>query len=227
MKPTTTRLLLLQSLPVIALCVFSPSAMADPPIWANARHVKATLIECGNARSILFRGDATKVRAAAPNPPGCKSVEIFYTQLNIFKTFVNSKNGEFAEANVDAGYITCGGDVPSGGQRGVIILGTSAEIERSRRLHPEPKGCTFTKENYRSISSAGGIPFTDVPNGGIMSIKESLALQAKERARAIAECDASPACQAEVSRINANNAYFQCMRPSRPDEPRRTCIRPW
>ena len=225
MKPNLTKLPVFKALPVIGMCLLSPSALADPPIWANARHVKATLTECGKERSILFKSDAIKIPSA--NWPGCKSVEIFYTQLNIFKVFVNSTNGEFAEANVDAGYITCGGDVPSGGQRGVILIGTAGDIERSRRLHPEPRGCTFTMEKYQHISSLGRIPFTDVPNGGTMSIKESLALHAKERERAIAECNASPACQAEVRRINAINAYFQCMKPLKRYEADRTCHRPW
>lgn len=227
MKTNVSHFPLWKILPIIAMTSLPIPAIADPPIWANARHVKATLTECRGERSILFKSDTAELPAIAPNPPGCKSVEILYNQLNLFKAFVNSKNGDFAEANVDAGYITCGGDLPSGGQRGVIILGTSAEIERTRRLHPEPQGCTFVKEKYQYISSVGAIPFTDVPNGGTMSIKESLALHAKERERAIAECDASPACRAEVRRIGAINAYFQCMKPLERYEAERTCYRPW
>ena len=78
MRPNLKKPLLFRTLPMIALCVSSPSAVADPPIWANAKRVKATLTECGTGRSILFKGDAMKVPAiAAPNPPGCHSVEIF------------------------------------------------------------------------------------------------------------------------------------------------------
>ena len=36
-----------------------------------------------------------------------------------------------------------------------------------------------------------------------MSVAESLAMHAKERDRAIAECNASPACQAEVRRMTS------------------------
>jgi hypothetical protein len=42
-----------------------------------------------------------------------------------------------------------------------------------------------------------------VENGGTMTVAESLAMHAKERERAIAECNASPACVAEVRRITA------------------------
>ena len=227
MKTNVSHFPLLKILPVIAMTSPLIPAIADPPIWANARHVKTTLTECREERTMLFKSDTAKLPAIAPNPPGCKAVEIFDTQLNLFETFVNSKNGDFAEANVDAGYITCGGDLPSGGERGVIILGTSAEIERSRRLHPEPQGCTFVKEKYQYISSVGGIPFTDVPNGGTMSIKESLALQTKERERAIAECDASPACRAEVRRIGAINAFSRCIQPLERYKAERTCYLPW
>ena len=78
-----------------------------------------------------------------------------------------------------------------------------------------------------AIAGAGGIPFTDVPNGGTMSVRESLAIHAKERERAIAECNASPACQAEVRRRSAINSYFDCMKPLQANEPARTCYRPW
>jgi hypothetical protein len=216
----------LLALPVVAMCVLSIPVMADPPIWATASRVKATYTTCGERRSILFKGDSFK-GPAAPNPPGCASVEVVYFQVNVFKPFLGARNREFAEANVDSGYINCGSDAASGGRRGVLILGTPGEIERARRLHREPPGCTFTKEKYQYVSSAGNIPFTDVPNGGTMSIRESLAIHAKERERAIAECNASPACQAEVRRRSAINAYYDCMKPLQPGEPDRTCRRPW
>ena len=53
---------------------------------------------------------------------------------------------------------------------------------------------------------------------------ESLALHAKERERAIAECNASAACRAEVSRRSAINAYYDCLKPTAIAH---TCTRPW
>ena len=225
MKPNPVRHLLMALLPLIAMCLLSGSLMADPPIWANAKHVKATYTECGQERAILLKGNSVNV-PATPNPAGCHSVEVFYTQLNISKAFLGAKNGEFADANVDAGYISCSGAPPSVGQRGILILGTPGEIERARREHPAPQGCTFTKQKYQYVSSLGGIPFTDVPNGGTMSVRESLAIHAKEREKAIAECAASPACRAEVKRRTAINTYFECMKPLQRNEPERTCYRP-
>ena len=226
MKQSFVNQRLLCTLLVVTMCMLTIPVMADPPIWVNARHVKATYTKCGEQRYILFKSDSFK-GPASPSPPGCSSVEVFYTQLNVFKAFLSAKTGEFAEANVDAGIITCGAEVASGGQRGIMILGTPGAIERARREHPEPRGCTFTREKYQYASGAGGIPFTDVPNGGTMSIRESLAIHAKERERAIAECTASPDCQAEVRRRSAINAYFECMKPLQPNEPDRTCRRPW
>ena len=226
MKPNPFRSLPITALPLIVLYLFPGSLMADPPIWANAKHVKATYTECGQEHSILFKGNSVKV-PAAPNPPGCRSVEVFYTQLNIPQAFLGAKGGVFAEANVDAGYISCEGPPPSVGQRGILIIGTPGEIERARREHPAPRGCSFTKQKYQYVSSLGGIPFTDVPNGGTMSVRESLALHAREREKAIAECNASPACRAEVKRRTAINTYFECMKPLERNEPERTCYRPW
>jgi hypothetical protein len=211
---------------LLAMWLLPGSLMADPPIWANAKHVKATYTECGQERYILFKGNSVKA-PAIPVQPGCRSEEVFYTQLNIAQAFLGSNDGRFAEANVDAGYIFCEGPPPSPNQRGILILGTPGEIERARREHPAPPRCTFTKQKYRYVSSLGGIPFTDVPNGGTMSVRESLALHAKERERAIAECNASPACRAEVQRRSAINAYFECMKPLQRGEPDRTCTRPW
>ena len=55
----------------------------------------------------------------------------------------------FAEANVDGGYLPCGGDAAAGSERGVMILGTPEAIKRARREHPEPRACTFTREKDR------------------------------------------------------------------------------
>lgn len=208
------------------MCLLPVPALANPPIWANARHVKATETKCGEQRSILFKSDAFK-GPTAPTPPGCSSTEVFYVQVNVFKAYFSSSKGGFAESNADAGLLLCNGDLPSGKTRGVLLLGTPGAIARAIREHPAPSGCTYTREKYQYVYSVGGIPFTDVENGGTMTIRESLALHAKERERAIAECDASPACQAEVRRQSAINAYYDCMKPLQPGEPSRSCRRPW
>ena len=225
-KPVPAKSLSKTALPLIAMCLLSRSSMADPPIWANAKHVKAIYTECGQEHSILFKGNSINL-PATPAQPGCRSVDVFYTQLNVPQAFLAAKNSKFAEANVDAGYISCDGPPPSPGQRGILIIGTPGAIERARREHPAPRGCTFTKQKYQHISSLGGIPFADVPNGGTMSVRESLALHAREREKAIAECNASPACRAEVKRRTAINDYFDCMKPLQRNEPARTCYRPW
>src|SRR5664279_573612 len=126
MTLNTVRFLRITALPFIAMCLFSGSLLADPAIWANAKHVKATYTECGQERYILLKGDTVKV-PAIPDQPGCRSVEVFYTQVNIAQAFLNGKHGEFAEANVDAGYISCDGPPPSAGQRGILIIGTPGE----------------------------------------------------------------------------------------------------
>lgn len=218
--------LLPRALVVLAMLPFSIQAMADAPIWANAKRVKATLATCGEQRSLLFTADSFK-SPAPPSPAGCKSEELIFAQLNIFKAYFRAKDGSFAEANVDAGYISCGSEAATGGQRGILIVGTDGAIKRAIREHPAPAGCTFTRQKYQYIAGAGGIPFTDVPNGGTMSVRESLAIHAKEREQAIAECNASPACQAEVRRRSAINSYFDCMKPLQANEPARTCYRPW
>ena len=209
-----------------AMLSLSHPVMADPPIWANAKRVKATLTTCGEQRSVLFKADSARAMSS-PTPAGCRTVEVFYTQLNVFKSYFRSQDGAFAQANVDAGYLTCGGDDPAGGQRGVLILGSQGAIARAIREHPAPRGCAYLKERFQHVSSAGRIPFADVPNGGTMTVRESLELHARERERAIAECNASPACRAEVRRRSAINAYFDCMKPLQPNEAPRTCYRPW
>lgn len=208
------------------LLSLSHPVMADPPIWANARRVNATLTTCGEQRSLLFKADSVR-SPSSRIPAGCTAVEVFYTQLNVFKPYFRGQDGSFAQADVDAGYLTCGGDNPAGGQRGVLILGTQGAIARAIRENPAPRGCGYLKERFQHVSSAGRIPFADIPNGGTMTVQESLALHAKERERAIAECNASPACRAEVRRRSAINAYFDCMKPLQPNEAPRTCYRPW
>ena len=218
---------------VIGLWALPAAAKADPPIWVNARHVQAVETVCNGQRSILFTGDA--FRGPAPRTPaGCTSADFFYVQLNVAKAFM--RGADFSASNADASLLTCDGD-PNAGKppglkivgtvRGVLIIGTPTAIERTVREHPAPRGCRYVREKFSFASSAGGIPFADVANGGTMSIRESLALHAKERERAIAECNASAACRAEVARMSAINAYYDCMKPLQPGEPMRTCRRPW
>ena len=66
-----------------------------------------------------------------------------------------------------------------------------------------------------------------------MSMQESFAMHAKERERAIAECDASPACRAELRRRDAINVCYDCEnRNKRAREESlgaytATCVKPW
>lgn len=220
---------------VIAMCAFPKPAFADPAIWMNGKHVKATETVCGDQRSLLFKSDSYK-GPVAPTPARCTSSEIFYIQVNVFKSYVSPKSGEFEATNTDASLLECPGDLAAGKPpgmviagtiRAVLILGTAGAIERTIREHPAPRGCRYVREKFQYVSSVGRIPLTDVANGGTMSIRESLALHAKERERAIAECNASAACVAEVRRRSAANAYYECMKPLQPGEADRTCRRPW
>ncbi len=113
------------------------------------------------------------------------------------KFFQAGNKGEISASHVDAGYIFCGKG------EAAINLGGPGEAERAIREHPAPLGCSYTTRQYQYISSVGSIPFSNVANGGTMTVAESLAMHAKERERAIAECNASPACLAEVSRMSA------------------------
>jgi len=228
--------LIRRTLAGMVMCGLMPMpALVDPPIWVNARHVKATETRCGNQRSLLFKSDRFK-GPAAPTPPGCSTSEFFYIQLNVFKAFVSERTGAFAESNTDASLLVCNVDLAAGKPpglkidgtiRGVLLVGTASAITRAIREHPAPAGCVYTKEKFQYVASLDRIPFTDVENGGTMSIRESLALHAKERERAIAECNASAACQAEVRRMSAVSAFYDCMKPLQPGEPSRTCRRPW
>ena len=130
--------------------------------------------------------------------PGCRSSEETYLQVNVSKKFFRGNKGEISASRVDAGYISC-----MGGKAIIINLGAPGEAARAIREHPAPQGCSYTTRQYQYVSSVGSIPFTNVVNGGTMTVAESLAMHAKERERAIAECNASPACQAEVSRMRS------------------------
>ncbi len=194
---TNSLRLLLSGIVAAAAGSFSPPAVADPAIWANAKWVKATYTECGGLRYLIFKGNEVRVSTAS-KAPGCKSTEEIYHQLNVARTlFKPGSRGELSGSRVDAAYIFCGKG------EAAINLGAAAQVARAIREHPAPPGCTYTAEVYQYVSSIGNIPFTNVENGGTMTVAESLAMHAKERERAIAECNASPACVAEVRRMSA------------------------
>jgi len=46
-----------------------------------------------------------------------------------------------------------------------MLFGTRSEIECAIREHPAPPHCSYARERYQFVSSLGGIPFLDVPNG--------------------------------------------------------------
>ncbi len=205
-------------LATVAMIQLSSLAMADASIWANAKRVKATFTDCGALRYLILRDNAVDLQTP-PDSPGCTSSEKVLIQVNVAKPFFKSgNNGPISESNVDAGYLQCNnGDA-------LLILGRSAETNNAMRRVPAPQGCTFTKLKFQHVSSVGGISFTNVANGGTMSVTESLAMHAKERERAIALCNASAACQAEVRRMSAINTYYDCISPK---NYARTCYRPW
>jgi hypothetical protein len=197
MKPKRSKVLLLAIVAAIAMLQLSSPAKADPPLWANAKWVKATATLCDGINYLILRGNEVHVPTRS-NSPGCTSSEEIFVQVNVSKKFFRGGNsGEISASHVDAGFLSCGKPA------GIIILGAPGEAERAIREHPAPRGCTYTTRKYQYLSSVGSIPFTDVANGGRMTVAESLALHAKERERAIAECNASPACQAEVSRMRS------------------------
>ncbi len=203
-------------LAALAFLASSP-ALADPSIWANAKWVKATVTDCGDRRYLVLRGNSV-APPAPPKAPGCTSSEEIYHQINVAKALLGAgNNGAIAERDVHAGHIFCGK-----GEAG-ITLGSAGDVMRANRQAPAPRGCTYKTMKFEQVSSVGRIPFADVANGGTMSVAESLAMHAKERNRIIADCDASPACRAEVSRLSAINTFHECMKPS---PIARTCYRP-
>ena len=218
MKPQFVRAVLSGIFAVVTLVQLSGTANADPSIWVNAKWVKATYTECGGLRYLTLEGNAVKV-TTPPKSPGCTTSQEIYHQLNVSKAYFRPENkGQFSESNVDAGYIYCGKG------EAALTLGPAGAVARAIREHPAPPGCTYSKRKYQFVSSVGSIPYTNVGNGGTMTVAESLAMHAKERDRAIAECNASPACRAEVNRLSRVNAYYACMQPTEYDH---TCVRPW
>lgn len=204
----------------LAVLHVSSPVFADAPIWANAKVVKATQTDCGTYRYLVFKGNAVRA-PTPPDAPGCKSSERVYRQINVSRAFFKpGGKGLISEQGVDAATILCSnGDA-------LIIVGRGKEVDLVVRRMPAPTGCAYEVGRLQHVSSVGNIPFTDVANGGTMSVKESLALHAEERKRIVAECHASAACRAEMSRISRERAiaeYNECMKPGGVT---RVCSRP-
>lgn len=218
MKPPTLKVLALGAMIAASMLAAASPARADSPIWANARVVRAIQTDCGSLRTLTLKGNAINA-PVAPAAAGCTSKEITFRQVNVAMAFLRpERKSMISESNVDAGTVVCSnGDT-------AVILGSARAINLAIRQHPAPRGCAYSMSRYQQVSSVGTIAFTDVANGGTMSVAESLALHAKERQQIIAECNASPACRAEVQRRSAINAYYECLKPT---EATHTCTRPW
>ena len=203
-------------LAAVALCVVNSAVLADAPIWAAALHVPAMITECAAGRTIVFNGKGVQV---PPRPGvGCKSTNVKFALLNVSKAYFTAGNhSPISAAGAFGFYIVC----KSGS---ALTLGAPALVTRSIREHPAPAACTSSTLQYQLVSSVGFIPFADLENGGTMSVAESLALHQQERNKIISECDADPACRAELARQSAINDYYWCMQPS---EHQRICKRPW
>lgn len=199
------------------------AACADSPTWAQAQSVKATSTECGSKRFIVLKATAAKVPIPATEP-GCSTSEEVYSKVFVAKAFFKAeRRGPLAESNVDAGILFCKKDDIA------LLLGKASDIERAFKQNPAPKGCTFSTRKYHYVSSVGDIRFSNLSDRGTMTIAESLAMHAKERQRIIAECNASPACQAEVQRRSARGRTIYSCPPGyylggTSDNPYATCF---
>lgn len=198
-------------------------AHADSPTWAQALAVKATSTQCGSTRFIVLKASAARVPIPATEP-GCTTTEEVYSKVFVAKAFFNAeRRGPLSESNVDAGVLSCKKDDVA------LLLGKASDIERAFRQNPAPKGCTFSTRKYQYVSSVGDIRFSNVPDRGTMTVAESLAMHARERQRYIAECNASPACQAEVRRRSAKGRTIYTCPPGyylngTSDNPFATCL---
>jgi hypothetical protein len=207
------------ALSLLPLLAASAVVRADPPIWANARHVKATVTQCGTQRYLLLKSDAIKLKPQ-PASPGCTVTETFFGQgTGPMPYFGTGKDATISASNVTGGTIFCGKE---GGS--LVTLGPPAAVAVAMRRAPAPRGCTYSTPTYQVITSMGNIPFTDVENGGTMTVAESLAMHQKERDRIIADCNANAACRAEVARRSAINAYYECLKPTQYEH---VCTKPW
>ena len=193
MKAGRTKALMFAAVAVAALQLSTP-ARAEPSGWAGARSVKATDVDCGTHRILLLKGNSAHAPAPAGSS-GCTSSELTFWEVDISKALLGADYRKpFASSDVAARYIFCS---KSGA---LIMLGSEAQVEQLIRQYPAPPGCTFTKRSYRTVSSDGIIPFASAERKQ-MTVAESLAMHQKERDRVIAECNASPACQADLRRM--------------------------
>lgn len=209
---------------VSALALAAASAAwPDSPTWAQALSVRATSTACGSKHFIVLKASAAKVPIPATEP-GCVTREEVYSKVFVAKVFFNAeRRGPLAESNVDAGLLRCKND------EAVLLLGKASDIERAFKQNPAPKGCSVSTSRYEYVSSVGDIRFGNLPDRGTMTVAESLAMHAKERQRIIAECNASPACQAEVQRRSAGGKTRYSCPPGyylngMNDNPYATCV---
>lgn len=164
------------------------------PAWAAAHAVKATHTECGGESFLVLKGPGVKA-SPSPSRPGCTSSEENYYELDVAADFVGK--GGVAETNLDASILRCGNEV------GVMMLGRSRDIELAiRSLPAPPRGCSYSKRRYERVSSLGSIAFKGVVRKQ-MTVAESLAKGQRERDQIIAQCNADPACRAEVARMRS------------------------
>ena len=185
----------LMSAAAVAALLGAGTARAEPPAWAAAHAVKATHTECKDESFLVLKGPGAKA-SRSPSRPGCTSSEEIYYELDVGADFV-SKAG-VAETNLDASILSCGNEVA------VMILGRSRDIELAiRSLPAPPRGCRYSKRKYERVTSVGSIPFEGVVRKQ-MSVPESLAKGQRERDQIIAQCNADPACRAEVARMRAS-----------------------
>ena len=178
----------------LAALLAAGAAGAQQPGWAAAHAVKATHTECGRESFLVLKGPGAKA-STSPSGPGCRSSEEIYYELDVGADFVS--NGGVSETNLDASILICGNEV------GVMMLGRSRDIDIAiRRLPVPPGGCRYSKRRYERVTSVGSIPFKGVVRKQ-MTVAESLAKAQRERNQIIAQCNADPACRAEVARMGS------------------------
>ena len=172
---------------------------AAAPNWGKATGLRATENLCGNQHSLILKGKDTRTSPMS-NMPGCTSSEVVYDQLIISETLLAHGNGgPISVSGVDSGAIHC-----SKGKIAMII-GAPGQVEQVIREHPVLPNCTYVTKRYEHVSSLGKISFVDTGDGRTMTIAESLAAGAKERALIIAQCNANPACRAEMARMSSGS----------------------
>ncbi|MDZ4842230.1 MAG: hypothetical protein SH859_08835 [Hyphomicrobium aestuarii] len=188
------------ALAFIALLQWTDVAHADPPIWAVTKGVKAIYTQCGKLYYITLQGPGAKLPERSGSSD-CTSLQQEYQYAHVSKSFFPAGGkGPVAAWRVNAGMLDCGE-----GKR-ALILGGPGETEGLRRQLGPMTDCKYVRRQFEYVSSMGSITFNDVANGGTMSVAESLAMHAKEREQAIAECNANPLCRAQVDRMRSSGS---------------------